>query len=108
MIKQKTSIKTNYQVSFVPGQFGKSSTLSFTIGNKKVNITYNISENKFAIEGDGWDIYNPGYNTVWAKFLNELLDLPLMNEEVYEFLKKESLGIKSLFDAFSDNIAATM
>lgn len=106
--KQKASIKTNYQVSFVPGQFGKSSTLTFTMGSKKVNITYNINENKFTIEGDGWDAHNPGYNTVWAKFLNELLDLPLMNEEVYEFLKKESLGIKSLFDAFSDNIAATM
>jgi hypothetical protein len=51
--KQKVGIKTNYQVSFVPGQFGKSSTLTFTIGNKKVNITYNISENKFTIEGDG-------------------------------------------------------
>ena len=36
------------------------------------------------------------------------MDLPLMNEEVYDFLKKESLGVKSLFSAFSDNIAATM
>jgi hypothetical protein len=52
-LKQKDNIKTNYKVGFVSGQFGKSSTLSFTIGSKKINITYNIGENKFTIEGDG-------------------------------------------------------
>lgn len=106
--KQKSNIKTNYQVTFTKGEFGKGSTLSFVIGGKKVNVTYNVNSNDFSIEGDGWEIDNPGYNTVWAKFLNEILDLPLGDSEVYEFLKKESLGVKSLFGAFSNNIAATM
>lgn len=107
--KAKSDFEKKYQVKWIPNtEYGKPSVLEFRLGNKAVEITYNPIKKDFNIKGVNWDINSAAFNSVWAGFINQLLDLPLMNEDVYEFLSNNSIQKTSLYNAFEDTIAATM